>query len=67
METTGIMGLYRGYIGIIGYMYWGYVWIMENKMEATIVSWDYMGIREKQMETTVMRYMSHCLNSKYTP
>ena len=31
---------------------WGYMGIMENKMETTIVSWDYMGIMDNKMEAT---------------
>ena len=34
METTTM-----GYIGLIGYilgLYWGYIWMMEDKMETTI-------------------------------
>ena len=31
LETTGIIGLYRGY--------WGYIGIMEKKMEATVMGW----------------------------
>ena len=36
---------YRGYIGILGYMYWGYSGIMEKKMETTILGYigGYMG------------------------
>ena len=33
--------------------YWGYIGIMENKMETTIVYWGYIGIVENQMETTM--------------
>ena len=39
----GILGLYRGYIGI-----------MEKKMETTIVYWGCIGIMEKKMETTIV-------------
>ena len=43
---NSILGLYRGYIGI-----------MEKKMETTIVYWGYrggyIGIMEKKMETTI--------------
>ena len=28
--------------------YWGYIGIVENKMETTIVCWGYMGIMEKE-------------------
>ena len=34
--------------------YWGYMGIMEKKMETTIVYWGYMGIMEKKMETTIV-------------
>ena len=37
------MGLYRDYIGYILGLYWGYMGIMEKKMEATIVV--YIGYR----------------------
>ena len=30
---------------------WGYIGIMENKMETTVVYWGYIGIMEKKMET----------------
>ena len=39
METI-IMGLYRDYLG---YIFWGYMGIMEEKMETAIVG--YMGYR----------------------
>ena len=35
-----LQGLYRGYVGIIGYIlgiYWGYIGILEKKMETTIM------------------------------
>ena len=35
-------------------VYWGYIRIMENKMEATIVCWGYIGIMENKMETTIV-------------
>ena len=46
---------------IIGYIYWGYIGIMEKKMETApdvlVLSgkycWGYMGIMEKRMETTI--------------
>ena len=34
-------------------LYWGYIGIMENEMETTIVYWGYIGIMEKKMETTI--------------
>ena len=33
-------------------VYWGYMGIMEQKMETTRVYWGYMGIMETKMETT---------------
>ena len=35
METTGIIGIYWGYIGIT-FVYGGSIGIMEKKMETTI-------------------------------
>ena len=35
-------------------VYWGYIGIMEKKMETTIVYWGYVGIMEKKMETTIV-------------
>ena len=32
-------------------LYWGYIGIMEKKMETTI--WGYIGIMEKKMQTTI--------------
>ena len=40
----------RGYVWVI----WGYIGIMENKMETTIVHWGYIGIMKKKRETTMM-------------
>ena len=34
-------------------LYWGYIGIMEKKMETTLVYWEYIGIMEKKMETTI--------------
>ena len=51
METTKD---YRDYIGITEDIYWGYIGIMENKMETTIVYKGYIGIMEKKMETTIV-------------
>ena len=36
-------------------LHWGYIGIMEKKMETTIMG--YIGIMEKKMETTMMGYM----------
>ena len=37
METTGIIGkIYRGYIGVMLGLYWGYIGKMGNEMEITI-------------------------------
>ena len=33
---------------------WGYIGVMEKKMETTIVYWGCIGIMENQMETTVL-------------
>ena len=35
---------------------WGYIGIMEKKMETTIVNWGYNGIMEKKMETTIVNW-----------
>ena len=43
------MGLYRDYIGVILGLYWGYIGIMEKKMETTIM--------ENQMEKNIENYM----------
>ena len=54
-------GNYRDYIGFR--VYWGYIGIMEKKMETTTMGlyrdyrvyyWGYIGIMENQMETTMM-------------
>ena len=37
---------------VFGGLYWGLIWIMEERMETTIVYWSYIGIMEKRMETT---------------
>ena len=46
-------------------VYWGYVGIMEKKMETTIVYWGYIGRMEKKMETTIV-YSSKFLCKKVT-
>ena len=33
---------------------WGYIGIMEKKMETTVVCWGYVKIIEKNMETTIV-------------
>ena len=33
---------------------WGYIGMMENKMETTIVYRGYIGIMENKMETTIL-------------
>ena len=49
-------------------LYWGYIGIMEKKMETTGIiginvgvklglCWDYIGITEKKMETTIIGYI----------
>ena len=35
-------------------VYWGYVGIVEKKMETLIVHWGCIRIMEKKMETTIM-------------
>ena len=35
-------------------VYWGYIGIMEKKMETTMAYWGYDGIMEKKMETTIV-------------
>ena len=36
-------------------LYWGFIRIVENEMETTIIYWGYIGIVvEKKMETTVI-------------
>ena len=45
----GVQGLGFKVIGL----YWGYIGIMEKKIETTIVYWGYIGIMEKKMETTM--------------
>ena len=39
-------------------VYWGYLGIMEKKMEATTASWGYLGMMEKKMEATVIVWVS---------
>ena len=41
-------------------VYWGYIGIMENKMEAAIVYWGYIGIMENKMDTTIVYSESPC-------
>ena len=45
------IGVMSGYI--LG-LCWGYIGIMEKKMETTIVYWDYIGIMENKMDTTIV-------------
>ena len=33
-------------------VYWGYLGMMEKKVETTILYWGYVGIMEKKMKTT---------------
>ena len=42
-----------GYLRVILGLYWGYIGVMENKMEAIVVYWGYRGIMENRMETTI--------------
>ena len=45
---------------------WGYIGIMENKMETTIVYWGYNGIMEKKMEATIHSSdLRFCLDPKF--
>ena len=48
--------------------YWGYIGIMEKKMEATVVYWGYLGIMEKKMEAAVIywRYIGIMENKMET-
>ena len=48
------LGLVRRVEGPSTIVYWGYMGIMEKKMETTIVYWGYIGIMEKKMETTIV-------------
>ena len=50
------MGFISGNIGYIG--------ILENRMETTIIYWGYIGIMETRMETTTMGYIGF-LNSLF--
>ena len=63
METTrdyivsigiiwGFWGVYWDNMGIMENQMWGYIGMMEKKMEATIVYWGKTGIMENKMETT---------------
>ena len=40
-------------------LYWGYIGIMENEMEATLLKWGiywgYIGIMENEMEATILK------------
>ena len=45
------LGLYRGYIGAI---YWGYIGIMEKKMETTIMENQMEKKLENDMETRII-------------
>ena len=42
-----------GDIGVILGLYWGYIEIMEKKIETTIVYGGYIGTMENEMETTI--------------
>ena len=52
METREYTG---NVIGLIGYMYRGYIGRMEKKMETTTMA--YVGIMEKRMEATIVGYI----------
>ena len=38
----------------ISQIFWGYIGIMEKKMETTIVYWGYIRIMEHKLETTIV-------------
>ena len=38
-------------------IYWGYIGIMEKKMETNKVYWGYVGIMETKMETIIIGYI----------
>ena len=38
-------------------VYWGFIGMMESKIEVTIVYWGFIGIMEKKMETTVVYWL----------
>ena len=40
-------------------IYWGYMGIMENRVETTIVYWG-MGVMEKKMETIILSLLGCC-------
>ena len=52
METTILYIM--GYLRVILGLYWGYIGIMENQMETTIVYWWFIGIMEKKKEATIV-------------
>ena len=41
-------------VSLTGMVYWGYMGIMEKKMETTKVYWGYTGKMENRMETTIV-------------
>ena len=57
MELLGLASL-RGFLAAWRpVLYWGYMgnyWIVQKKMETTIVYGGYIGIMEKKMETTIV-------------
>ena len=48
-----VEGTHWGNIGVILGLYWGYIEIMEKKMDTTIVYGGYFGIMENKLEITV--------------
>ena len=61
IRTIVFWGLYWGSLILGNYhiatdliVDWGYIGILEKKMETTIVYWDYIRIMEKKMETTTL-------------
>ena len=43
--------------GVTFGLYWGFIGIMEKKMQTTIVYWGYIRILEKNMATTIYIYL----------
>ena len=47
-------------------VYWGYIRVMDKKMETTILYWGYIGMTDKNMETIVHPFFTlwQFMNSK---
>ena len=43
--------------GFWGLRFWGYIGMIENKMETTIVYWGYVGMMENETETTTRQWL----------